>query len=53
MDGVTHTYGNSTTAATSIASTNATNYKNLRSTAGTVTFTAQWQCPNGYSDTGT
>ncbi|MBP9999614.1 MAG: InlB B-repeat-containing protein [Proteobacteria bacterium] len=42
MDSVTHTYGNSTTASNSISSTTATTFKNLRSTSGTVTFTAQW-----------
>ncbi len=42
MDSVTHTYGSSTTTSTSISSTKATSFKNLRSTSGTVTFTAQW-----------
>ena len=42
MDSVTHTYGSATTTATSIASTKETTFKNLRSTSGTVTFTAQW-----------
>ena len=48
MDSVTHTYGTSTTTATSIASTKETSFKNLRSTAGTVTFTALWE-PNVYT----
>jgi hypothetical protein len=42
MDSVTHYYGSSTTTNTSINSTKETSYKNLRSTSGTVTFTAQW-----------
>ena len=42
MDSVTHTYGSSTTTATSISSTTATSFKNLRSTSGTVTFEALW-----------
>ena len=42
MDSVIHTYGSATTIATSISSTKATTFKNLRSTSGTVTFTAQW-----------
>jgi hypothetical protein len=43
MDGVTHTYGSSTTTATSIASTKETSFKNLNSTSGeTVIFEAQW-----------
>ena len=42
MDSVTHTYGSSTTTSTSISSTTATSFKNLRSTSGTVTFTAKW-----------
>lgn len=40
--GVTHTYGSSTSTGTSFGPTTATSFKNLRSTAGTVTFTAQW-----------
>ena len=43
MDSVTHYYGSSTTTNTSINSTKETSYKNLRSTSGTVTFTAQWK----------
>ena len=46
MDSVTHTYGSSTTTSTSITSTKETNYKNLRSTSGTVTFTANWSYTN-------
>lgn len=49
MDDDTHTYGTQTTTATSIASTTATSFKNLRSTAGTVTFTAKWNCKTGYN----
>lgn len=53
MDSVTHSYGDSTdnmstTTNTSISSTKATKYKNLRATSGTVTFTAQWT-PNTYA----
>ena len=44
MDSTTHTYGSNTTNSTSISSTKATSFKNLRSTSGTVTFTAQWEC---------
>ena len=43
MDSTTHTYGSNTTTSTSISSTTATSFKNLRSTSGTVTFTAQWK----------
>jgi hypothetical protein len=43
MDGVTHTYGSSTTTATSITSTKEISFKNLHSTSGaTVTFEAIW-----------
>ena len=42
MDSVTHTYGSNTTTATSISKSKETSYKNLRSTSGTVTFTATW-----------
>ena len=43
MDSVTHTYGSSTTTATSISSTKETSFKNLHSTSGsTVIFEAQW-----------
>ena len=42
MDTTTHTYGGSTTTGTSISSTKATSFKNLRISAGTVTFTAHW-----------
>ena len=45
MDSVTHTYGGSTTTSTSINSTTATSFKNLRSTSGTVTFAALWSAP--------
>lgn len=43
MDECTHTYGGSTTTGTTINSTKATTFKNLRSKNGTVTFTAQWK----------
>ncbi len=46
MDSVTHYYGSNTTTATSISSTKETSFKNLKSTSGTVTFTAQWQQNN-------
>ena len=43
MDDVEHTIGSSTTHATSISSTNATNFKNLNSISGSeVSFKAQW-----------
>nr|WP_283102073.1 MBG domain-containing protein [Olsenella intestinalis] len=42
MDSISHFYGDSTTTATSIASTKATTFKNLRATSGTVTFKALW-----------
>ena len=43
MDDVEHTIGNGTTHATSIASTDATNFKNLNSISGSeVSFKAQW-----------
>ena len=43
MDTVTHTYGSSTTNATSIENTKEISFKNLHSvTDATVTFTAQW-----------
>ncbi len=48
MDGCTHYFGSTTSAATSVSSRKDTSYKNLRSTSGTVTFTAVWTA-NGYS----
>ena len=42
MDNVTHTYGSSTTTNLTISKTKETTFKNLRSTSGTVTFTATW-----------
>ena len=51
MDSVTHTYGSSTTTATSISSTNATSFTNLRASSGTVTFKATWTCDTGYNGT--
>ena len=46
MDTDTHYYGSSTTKDTSIDSTKAKSYKNLRSTSGTVTFSASWAPPD-------
>ena len=42
MDNSTHTYGSSTTTSGTINSTKATTFKNLRTSSGTVTFTAHW-----------
>jgi len=42
MDSCTHTYGSSTSTATSLANVTATSFKNLRQISGTVTFSAQW-----------
>lgn len=42
MDDVVHTYGGLTTTASSVI-TDATTYKNLRSTSGVVKFTANWE----------
>ncbi len=42
MDNVLHTYGTDTTTATSIDSTKATTFRNLRSSAGNVNFEALW-----------
>ncbi len=42
MDSTTHTYGSSTTTATSLSGRKETSFKNLRATSGTVTFTAVW-----------
>jgi hypothetical protein len=52
MDNKTHTIGRGTTTATSVVNTKATTFMNLRSTAGTVTFTALWECETGYYDNG-
>ena len=50
MDSVTHTYGTATTTDTSIKSTTATNFKNLRATSDeSVIFTAKWNCATGYT----
>jgi len=38
----THYYGSKTTTAATLANINDTSFKNLRSTAGTVKFVAQW-----------
>lgn len=49
MDNTTHNYGNSTlfgylsSTATSLSNITVTNFKNLRGSAGTVTFAAQWE----------
>ena len=52
MDGVTHYYGSANTTNTSISGTSETSFMNLRSTSGTVTFTAQWvQQPQTYTVT--
>ena len=45
QDGITHTYGSSTSTGTSLNYITATSFKNLRATSGTVTFSAQW-CRN-------
>lgn len=45
MDSTTHTYGSNTTTQTSLTGVKATTFKNLRSTNGTVTFTAKWTPP--------
>ncbi len=51
MDTTTHTYGAQTTNATTLSGITATTFKNLRATAGTVTFTATWNCDTGYTGT--
>ena len=43
MDSCTHYYGSSSTTNTSLTKITATSFKNLRSTSGTVTFTANWE----------
>ena len=62
MDSVTHYYSESpifvnnvyqssttqTSSGISLSGTKATHFMNLRSTSGTVTFTAQWVCVDGY-----
>ena len=62
MDGVTHYYSESpifvnnvyqssttqTSSGISLSGTKATHFMNLRSKSGTVTFTAQWVCVDGY-----
>lgn len=42
MDTSSHTIGSSTTTNQTYGPTTATSYKNLRTTSGTVTFTATW-----------
>lgn len=49
MDSTTHTYGNNTSTSTTLT-TNVTSFKNLRATAGTVTFKAKW-VPNSHKIT--
>ncbi len=51
MDTTTHTYGAQTTNTTTLSGVTATTFKNLRSTSGTVTFTATWNCDTGYTGT--
>ena len=41
-DDCTHYYGDQTTTLTELTGVRATNFKNLRATNGTVTFTATW-----------
>ena len=48
MDSITHYYGSNQTTENTISNTSETTFKNLRSTSGTVTFTAQWDCEAGY-----
>ena len=48
MDTDTHYYGTNTTSNTTLTGITETSFKNLRSTAGTVTFAAQWECAEGY-----
>ena len=43
MDFVEHTIGSTTTNMNYISNVTATNFKNLRSSSGTVTFTAHWE----------
>ena len=58
MDSCTHYNGSATSTATSFSKTKETSFKNLRATAGTVTFTARWQktitlsysMPSGWSN---
>ena len=45
MDSITHYFGSTTSTATSSTGRKETTFKNLRSTAGTVTFTATWNSP--------
>jgi len=50
MDNTKHTYGGSTSTATSLSTITATSFKNLRATRGTVTFNAtdntSWKANN-------
>ena len=46
MDSVTHYFGSATSTATSATGRKETTFKNLRSTSGTVTFTATWNTPS-------
>ena len=45
MDSITHYFGSTTSTATSVTGRKETTFKNLRSTSGTVTFTATWDRP--------
>ena len=47
LDSCTHTYGSKTTSAHTLGYIKETLFKNLRSTSGTVTYTAVWT-PNTY-----
>ena len=48
--GIEHIYGSDKTTENNIAKTTATTFQNLRSTSGTVTFTALWECTPGYNN---
>lgn len=51
MDTTTHTYGNESDNLREKTGVTATTFKNLLATAGTVTFTATWNCDTGYAGT--
>ena len=46
MDTVTHTFGTTTSTSTTATGIKATSFKNLRSTAGEVAFSAKWKAPS-------
>lgn len=48
MDNCTHIYGNSTSTQNILNNITETSFKNLRSTMGTVTFTANWEKAKTY-----